>query len=73
MKKKDKIEWLKKYHPEEWYTVRSETKNRLSDTQHIFCCCGAIASGLHENQCRQFNAKIDTATIAALKYLLPKR
>lgn len=36
MKKKDKIEWLKKYHPEKWYTVRSEIKNKLSDAQHIF-------------------------------------
>lgn len=73
MKKKDKIEWLRKYHPEKWYTVRSEIKNKLSDAQHIFCCCGAIASGLHEDQCRRFNAKIDTETIAALKYLLPNR
>lgn len=63
MKQKDKINIIKSSHPMEWLLLRNRTFDNLSSMQEIFCCCGRIASGLHESRCSKFNAKVDKETL----------
>ena len=66
-------EWLYNNHWREWVTTRDAEFNRLSDEQGTWCCCGALATGLHEQRCRRFQNKVDAATIKKLKHLIPKQ
>lgn len=50
----------------------SKSFNELSDKQTMLCCCGRLATGLHENNCTKFNNKVDAETIKLLSHLLPK-
>lgn len=65
-------EWLYSNHWREWASTRKEEFEILSSKQQIWCCCGGIASSLHEERCSKFQDKVDRATIAKLKHLLPK-
>lgn len=46
--------------------------DELSDKQTMFCCCGKLATGVHERNCAKFNNKVLAETIKRLSYLLPK-
>lgn len=51
--------------------TRNQVKEELSEKQTTFCCCGKLATGLHEAHCKKFNDKVDTETIKRLQHLLP--
>jgi len=50
-----------------WFVTRTKIFIELSDKQSIKCCCGRLATGLHEQNCTKFNKKVDHVTF---KYLL---
>ena len=70
MTKKEKINYLKENYYSEWINKYSEIKNKLSDNQDIFCCCGKLATGMHENNCRKFIQKVESKTVEKLSSLL---
>lgn len=51
--KKQNIQYLKTQFREEWNSTRIKVFNELSDSQSMFCCCGKLATGLHESNCRK--------------------
>jgi hypothetical protein len=73
MKKWEKLAYLKDNHFGLFLTTRQQAFNDLSDQQTMFCCCGRLATGLHEKSCTKFNNKVDTETINRLSNLLPKK
>ena len=72
MKKYEKLEYLKNADFGLFIKTRQMVFDELSDQQTMFCCCGKLATGLHESNCIKFNNKVDTETIKRLSYLLPK-
>ena len=68
-----KLEYLKNHHSVEFISKRAIVFNELSEKQSIFCCCGQLASGLHESRCRKFNAKVDKETVNRLNHLIPNK
>lgn len=66
-------EWLRDNHWREWITTRENKIQRLSCRQKMWCCCGAVASSMHEERCAMFQNKVDAATIKSLKHLLPTK
>ena len=72
MKKYEKLEYLKNANFGLFIKTRQMVFDELSDQQTMFCCCGKLATGLHESNCTKFNNKVDAETIKRLSYLLPK-
>ena len=72
MKKYEKLEYLKNADFGLFIKTRKMVFDELSDQQTMFCCCGKLATGLHESNCTKFNNKVDAETIKRLSYLLPK-
>lgn len=72
MKRSEKLAYLKDNHLDIFLKTRQKVFNELSDKQTMFCCCGKLATGLHENNCTKFNNKVDAETIKLLSHLLPK-
>ena len=72
MKKIEKLEYLKNADFGLFIKTRKMVFDELSDQQTMFCCCGKLATGLHESNCTKFNNKVDAETIKRLSYLLPK-
>ena len=73
MKNHEKLAYLKDNHFQLFLTTRREVFNELSDSQTMFCCCGRLATGLHESHCTRFNNKVNAETIKRLKHLLPSK
>ncbi|MBR1526917.1 MAG: hypothetical protein IJ640_09715 [Prevotella sp.] len=71
MKKHEKLAYLKEHYFPLFVKTHEEVWTELSDQQTMFCCCGRLATGLHENNCKKFRDKVEAATIAKLKHLLP--
>lgn len=71
MKKYEKIAYLKAQDFHLFVKTHGEVWAELSDQQTMFCCCGRLATGLHERNCKRFRDKVDAETIARLKHLLP--
>lgn len=70
MKKSEKLEVIKSKNLDLFVKTRQQVFNELSDQQTMFCCCGKLATGLHESHCRRFNDKVDSETIKRLDFLL---
>lgn len=70
MKHTEKVNYLKKNHLDVWYKTRCRTYDELSEQQTLFCCCGKLASSLHERRCRKFNNKVDRETTKKLEHLI---
>ena len=70
MKKSEKLEVIKSKNLGLFVKTRQQVFNELSDSQTMFCCCGKLATGLHESHCRRFNDKVDSETIKRLDFLL---
>lgn len=66
MKLSEQIEQLKNKDLRLFIKTRNEVFNKLSDEQTMFCCCGRLASGLHEKSCKKFNNKVDKVTVKLL-------
>ena len=62
MKKWEKLAYLKDNYFGLFLTTRQQSFNDLSDQQTMFCCCGRLATGLHESNCTKFNNKVDVET-----------
>lgn len=69
MNKKERIEYLKTNHFPTWSSARQEVYDELSDKQSMFCCCGKLATSLHETSCSKFNRIVDCETASRLKGL----
>lgn len=72
MKKHEKLEYLKDADFGLFIKTRQMVFDELSDQQTMFCCCGKLATGMHERNCTKFNSKVLAETIKRLSYLLPK-
>lgn len=72
MKKYEKLAYLKENYFGLFLTTRQQAFNELSDQQTMFCCCGRIATSLHESRCTKFNNKVNEETIKRLSHLLPQ-
>jgi len=70
MKKHEKLKVIKSKNLDLFVKTRQQVFNELSDQQTMFCCCGKLATGLHESHCRRFNDKVDSETIKRLDFLL---
>lgn len=73
MKKHEKLAYLKDAYFGLFVKTRQMVFDELSDQQTMFCCCGRLATGLHERNCTKFNNKVDAETINRLSNLLPKK
>ena len=72
MKKYEKLEYLKGADFGLFVKTRQMVFDELSDQQTMFCCCGKLATGVHEMNCTKFNNKVLAETIKRLSYLLQK-
>ena len=72
MKKHEMLAYLKEADFGLFVKTRQTVFGELSDQQTMFCCCGKLATGLHESNCTKFNNKVDAETINRLRHLLPK-
>jgi len=70
MKIQEKLEYIQDKHFGEWLKTRKETANEISDRQTMFCVCGKLATGLHENCCRKLQNKITSETLKKLEHLI---
>ena len=73
MKKDENWHIMKDAHFGLFVKTRQIVFDELSDQQTMFCCCGRLATGLHERNCTKFNNKVDGETIKRLSHLLPKK
>lgn len=73
MKKHEKLAYLKEIDFDRFITMRNLVKNELSERQPMYCCCGKLATGLHESHCKKFNEMVDSVVIKRLYHLLPKK
>lgn len=72
MKYAEKLEYLQEHHLMTFIKTRQKVFDELSDQQTMFCCCGRLATGLHEMHCQKFKRKVNSETIKRLADLLPK-
>lgn len=47
-------------------STRQKVFDELSERQTMYCCCGKLATGLHERNCKKFNDKVDIETLKHL-------
>jgi len=73
MKKWQKLAYLKDVDFDLFIMTRNQVKEELSEGQPMFCCCGKLATGLHEAYCKKFNDKVDAEVIKRLQHLLPSK
>lgn len=70
MKLPEKLEILQVNHMGEWLKTRQKVWDEMSEKYPMFCVCGRLCTGLHENNCRKFQNKITSETVKRLKHLL---
>lgn len=73
LNREQKLNYLYKADLGLFVKTRQTVFDELSDQQTMFCCCGKLATGLHERNCTKFNNKVDAETINRLGHLLPKK
>ena len=67
---REKIQYLSDKHFGEWFTERQKVTDKISNSQDIWCVCGRLATGLHENSCRKLQNKINSETAKKLEHLI---
>ena len=72
LNRKQKMNYLQEANFGLFVKTRQTVFNELSEKQTMFCCCGKLASGLHERHCVKFNNKVADEVIKRLSYLLPE-
>ena len=70
MKLKEKLALLQDKHFGEWLKARREAWDDMSQRYSMFCVCGRLCTGLHENNCRKFQDKVTSEAVKRLGYLL---
>ena len=73
MKKWEKLAYLKEVDFDLFIKTLNQVRKELSDGQSIFCCCGKLATGLHEAHCTKFKNKVEAEVIKRLQHLIPKQ
>lgn len=73
MEIRERMEYLKTHQLSTWLSTRRKIFDELSNNQSMFCCCGKLATGLHEQNCQKFNENVDKETVNRLKELSPKK
>lgn len=66
MKKFEKIEILQDLDMGLWLKTWQEEFDKLSAEQLMICVCGRLATGLHEQNCKKFNDKVQSNTVKRL-------
>jgi hypothetical protein len=72
MKHCEKLNFLADNYFDLFFNTRKSVEIELSN-KSLFCCCGALATGLHEMHCTKFKNKVNSETIKRLSYLLPTK
>lgn len=57
-------------YPVLYHSIRVEVERELSTAQMVRCCCGKLATGLHESSCKKFNDKVNKETYKRTKEAL---
>jgi hypothetical protein len=55
------------YYTKRWTTLWDKYEAELSDSQSMFCICGRLATGLHEQSCNRFKTAVEKKIIEAVK------
>ena len=67
MKQSEEIQQIQLTNPVEWSLLYNKTFDELSEQQPLFCCCGKLATGLHEMYCHKFADKVRKETLKRWK------
>lgn len=67
----DKIAYLQEHHFSEWLSTRKVADEEVSKQHPMWCVCGRLCTGMHENGCSRFKNKVNTLTVKKLSHLLP--
>lgn len=67
MKQCDKIAKIQKENHVKWSITYNRVFDELSGNQRLFCCCGKLATGLHESRCGKFLARVQKETLKRLE------
>lgn len=70
MKIAEKISLIQDKNFGEWLKVRSLVRDEISGKQAVFCLCGRLATGFHENGCKRFNNKVNSEAAKRLEHLI---
>lgn len=73
LNREQKLNYLYKANLGLFIKTRKTVFEELSERQTMFCCCGKLATSLHEEHCVKFNNKVKDKVIKRLSYLLPKK
>lgn len=57
---------IKSYNTTDWINTRRVVFDEMSERQTMFCVCGKLATGLHEERCVKFNRLVDEETARRL-------
>jgi hypothetical protein len=73
MKFNEKMEYLQRNHLGLWIQERAKQEEIQSNGQSMVCCCGRLATGLHESRCNKFQKLVSSKTVKALSHLIIKK
>lgn len=70
LSKNKKLEILWQEHHDAYCKAREEAISKMDELTPMFCVCGKLATGLHTNNCRKFQSKVDDLVIAKIGNLI---
>ena len=70
MKLTEKLKYIQDKHFSAWLITRQEVEAEFSEKQAMFCLCGRLATGLHENNCRKFKDAVTKEAVKRLQHLI---
>lgn len=73
MNQQDKLNYLRRNHAEKYEEARYFAQKKLDCQTFTFCFCGKLATGLHTNNCKKYQTKLNAEIVDRLKYLLPDK
>lgn len=73
MKLKEKHAYLVDNHLSEWISARQKANDLVSKQYPIFCICGRLCTGLHEQSCSRFKNRVNSVAIKSLEHLFSKK
>lgn len=67
MTQSDRIAKVQNENPVKWSLTYNRVFDEMSERQQLFCCCGKLATGLHESRCRKFQDRVRKETLRRLE------
>lgn len=64
---KERLQWFINNDFQNWLKFRKIAEDEISSKQSMFCVCGRLATGLHENGCRKFRGKVEKRAVELLE------